>query len=446
MYRIIIVDDEEAERNLIGIVIKKMVAEVEVVSFSNGFDVIDYLKDNDADLLLTDIKMPKMSGIELIEKVCALDGDIRIVILSGFAEFEYAKKAMKYGVKDYLVKPVDIKELEKILLEIKQEILEESYREIQNDNTDEIEEFFEDLCIGAFQNEEEIKQRFNKLNLPYGFDETNGYVLRVIYNSGKDEKNSDGEKIENGLKNMLTGFLNCEIYGFYSKNNIFLYFVFTNKQIDENMINTQIEGIFGEKVELSIVTHFNNIAQIKGEIFDIKDKIELYISRIISNDTEFCKNIANNIINNYEMNPIVTKGSHEMDVIYKLFKEKNIISIRDFVKRIYSVDNDEDSIIRKTEGYIRENYQRDINRAEVAEYVHMNPSYFSRYFKKKKGVNFYDYLTDFRIEKAKTLLKKGMSVEEVTWQTGFSSSKTFRRNFMMKVNMSPREYRNSILK
>ena len=72
---------------------------------SNGLEAYDMILDESPDIVLTDIKMPGLNGLELIKKVSESALTPQFIILSGYGEFEYAKKAMKYGVKHYLLKP-----------------------------------------------------------------------------------------------------------------------------------------------------------------------------------------------------------------------------------------------------------------------------------------------------------------------------------------------------
>lgn len=100
MYKILIVDDEKIERRGIKSLLKKLNIELEIHETSNGKEALEYLLENEIDILFTDIKMPFMDGIELIENVKNNNLDIKIVIFSGYEEFEYAKFATKMGVQD----------------------------------------------------------------------------------------------------------------------------------------------------------------------------------------------------------------------------------------------------------------------------------------------------------------------------------------------------------
>ena len=106
MLKMIIADDERVIRESISRLIDWEKLGVELTGLCrNGLEAYDMIIDEDPDIVLTDIRMPGMDGLELIRKVSLMDLDTRFILLSGYGEFEYAKEAMKYGVKHYLLKP-----------------------------------------------------------------------------------------------------------------------------------------------------------------------------------------------------------------------------------------------------------------------------------------------------------------------------------------------------
>ena len=100
MLKMIIADDERVIRESISRLIDWEKLGVELTGLCrNGLEAYDMIIDEDPDIVLTDIRMPGMDGLELIRKVSLMDLDTRFILLSGYGEFEYAKEAMKYGVK-----------------------------------------------------------------------------------------------------------------------------------------------------------------------------------------------------------------------------------------------------------------------------------------------------------------------------------------------------------
>lgn len=120
---IIIIDDEPKVRNgLIKILKNKYKDEVDLNSFSNGIEALEYLKKNPADIIITDIKMPRMNGLEMVEKLRNENYEAEIIILSGYSYFQYAQKAIELKVRKYLTKPTNTKELFETIDTIKEEL------------------------------------------------------------------------------------------------------------------------------------------------------------------------------------------------------------------------------------------------------------------------------------------------------------------------------------
>lgn len=125
MINVMIADDEEVIRRGLTKITSRMDLEVNVIgSYGNGKDAWEHLNTlspSDIDLLITDIKMPMMDGFKLIEQVREHMKNIPIAVLSGFSEFEYARRAMRHGVIDYLLKPIDKVQLYELLKRVEDE-------------------------------------------------------------------------------------------------------------------------------------------------------------------------------------------------------------------------------------------------------------------------------------------------------------------------------------
>jgi two-component system, response regulator YesN len=108
LVKLIIVEDEINVRNGISNFIKELGHPFNVIgTLSNGAEALEFIKTNLPDILITDIKMPKMDGLSLVKEVKKTYPDIIVVILSGYADFSYATQAIRYGVSDYLLKPIN---------------------------------------------------------------------------------------------------------------------------------------------------------------------------------------------------------------------------------------------------------------------------------------------------------------------------------------------------
>lgn len=123
MYTVIIVDDDELIRKGLEKVIRWEEMGFSVKgTFQSAVEALKYLRDHSVDVILTDIRMPQMSGLELIEGAKGYQKEIKAVIISGYGEFELAKQALVLKVEDYLLKPLGQEEVEAVFLKLKENL------------------------------------------------------------------------------------------------------------------------------------------------------------------------------------------------------------------------------------------------------------------------------------------------------------------------------------
>ncbi|PZE22581.1 response regulator [Paenibacillus xerothermodurans] len=116
MYRIMIADDEPMIRKGLQKLIQQSGQPIASLRLAeNGIDALNQIRESCPDFLFTDIRMPKMDGLELCRHTAELDPDIQIVVVSGYNDFEYAQRCLSYGVKEYLLKPISKKTVEAAL-------------------------------------------------------------------------------------------------------------------------------------------------------------------------------------------------------------------------------------------------------------------------------------------------------------------------------------------
>lgn len=126
MIKVVIADDEERICRLIQALVDWEALGMQVVgTAANGLEALEVIEKEKPDILITDIRMPGCNGLELISKIREQSEDIRIIIISGYAQFEYAQTAMKYGVSEYLLKPINRQELQDTLVRLGTEIARE---------------------------------------------------------------------------------------------------------------------------------------------------------------------------------------------------------------------------------------------------------------------------------------------------------------------------------
>lgn len=148
LYNLIIIDDEEEIREGLSNYFPWVDMGFKVTStFDNGLTALEYLKTDPVDVILSDIKMPMMDGIELAAYVNEYYSSIKIIFLSGHKEFEYARQALQYGVKEYIVKPTKFNELVSCFSKLKEELDQEQLDPLKEEPEDHIEETYCDKII-----------------------------------------------------------------------------------------------------------------------------------------------------------------------------------------------------------------------------------------------------------------------------------------------------------
>ena len=111
MSKILIIEDEEAIRRVLTKILKEENSSYDIFEASDGLLAIEFIKNQDFDLILCDIKMPKMDGLEVLEATKKIKPDIPIVMISGHGDLETAVETMRHGAYDYISKPPDLNRL-----------------------------------------------------------------------------------------------------------------------------------------------------------------------------------------------------------------------------------------------------------------------------------------------------------------------------------------------
>ena len=144
MVKLVVADDEERVCRLIVALGNWEELGIQVIgTAANGIQALELIRKEKTDILITDIRMPGLSGLELIEKVREISPDIKIMIISGYANFEYAQNALKQGVSDYLLKPINKDALNESLAKMVNQIeaarkTDMAFQDIQNERREEL--------------------------------------------------------------------------------------------------------------------------------------------------------------------------------------------------------------------------------------------------------------------------------------------------------------------
>lgn len=217
MHKLLIVDDEWMIREGLEKTVPWSEWDIEVIGTAkNGHEALEILNTLTVDILLTDIRMPKMNGLELIEVCKQKYSTMKIVLLSGHDEFSYAQKALRLGVSDYLLKPTDFNELKRVMLTASQELKMAKYAQ-----DSELPSLLQSLIASpSTEKFDQLKQQ-RKLVGAYGF------VLIQEAESGLPDFNCD----------------NCIfLKGKESESLLFFYHIETETQW-EQLIEVQLNSL-----------------------------------------------------------------------------------------------------------------------------------------------------------------------------------------------------------
>ena len=177
--RILLAEDENKTRERIARTLNSMDIVDEVFQAENGEIALEIINRENIDLIITDICMPKMSGLDVIKTIREKGDATEVIIMSGYNDFEYARKALKYNVIDYILKPVNPIELKTQMQEVAERIRKKSF-ETRNARTP----FFSKLIRSTEINTAEILKEMTDLNLPKN---SNLYAVSFITFKSKDK-------------------------------------------------------------------------------------------------------------------------------------------------------------------------------------------------------------------------------------------------------------------
>ncbi len=152
MYKLMLVDDEKLILDGLKYILDWNGMGVKIVhEAKNGKEALDKFKEEPVDIIITDINMPIISGLDLISEIKKINNTVRFIVLSGYDEFSYAQKAIGLGVDNYILKPIDDIELEKTIKGI-------CKNKMELEKSNNLEEQLNKLLINGSSNDEKYKK------------------------------------------------------------------------------------------------------------------------------------------------------------------------------------------------------------------------------------------------------------------------------------------------
>ncbi len=412
--RIIVVDDDKIIRMGLIKILNKLFENHEIVGdFQNGLLAFEYLKENDGqvDLVITDIKMPIMTGIQFVEKANKeLKHPPIFLVLSGYDEFTYVRDTMKYGAFNYLLKPIKKDELKKVVEEV--EIKIEELKKKDKIMTKSIEVIKKDFFKHLLFSNSDINIRTDKSLLENIQLDEGYYYQMVVLPINKEEKEFNNKLLNSYFKEVSNNNKIEYIYFLYS-DNVYIVFYFNGNEISN----------------ISYVTHL------------IDEKSNVFIENGIS---VFILECTNKIWEVREHSKLVRKVKEKM--LYNKNSKKYYVDdlnelsdILEDDKNLYSATS-----IKLAIQFITKNFNNNITLKDVADEVFLSQNYLSELFKKETGEGFYEFLSNYRVKRAKELLvTTNLKIYEVAESVGYNDSITFGRAFKKITGTTPNNFRNN---
>ncbi len=527
MFKVMIVDDDYPVVQFLESSIAWDKLQLQISgAHSNSLEALADAQSNPPHILLTDIGMPHMNGLELIEAIQQKQPQLKVIILSCLDDFEFARKAMKLHVQDYILKesfkPIDVEDM----LQVIAEQLRAEHAELK-----EIDHwkraasghmplrknaFIEQTLEGVYVNEQTWISE--AIELGFQFDQYAYAPVLCLINEMNTVKSRFGSErlLMSAIDNIMTEVLEnvdgtiftvfdakqymiwfpcpparavflkhhlhrlqdalqtylkiktsyimgtcCKsfaetrrsLHALINNNNV-LFYLDNCSIVEEVPFWTEKESIgnnYNEAAKQFLETLFEQNEQKMEQVWrhwytliqanhyppeDVKE----WMLKILFEIEEKLK-----LINPNQASPMEESFHQtilEMDTLEQLHEWtlQFISRIIPLVSLIYKQAKKPEII--KAQRYIEQRITSKISLDEIANELHMNPSYFSRLFRKETGETFVEYVTKLKIERAKELLRwSNSSIETISESLGYDNKSYFSKLFKSVCGITPGEYR-----
>lgn len=467
MYNAIVIDDEKRIREgLCKFFETKNIGFKCSKTFADGTEAYDYIKNNpdQIDVILTDIRMKNMSGIELTQKLRDDGIDLQIIFLSGYAEFEYAQEAIKHKVFSYILKPIRFNKLCDVLNELKTELDKKKIADLNTDNLPaNIIILICELEAGMSDNSDRLLQRINMLNLPTGLVDLPCCYISIKKNWDNMNKKYFWDQYDNIILNILLLENDVAFYKIHTQKTYLTLYAVPKSPINIADFEAKMKNIFSSlatkicgdlKLDFNVtvenVKYFENLFGFakyfsRFHSDDLEEKLKnVFVTNLINGDTSEAQCALNSLIEKTSMLGEVHKHNILNDffrLITNLSAEQDTDSINTDLNNV-NADDCRDNLFHKAIEFINDNFQKDITLTDVANYVYLNPIYFGRIFKQKTGKTFIDYITGLRMDLACDLLSNtNLKVKEICEKVGYYNEVYFITVFKRKLGTTPGNWR-----
>ncbi|HBN55814.1 MAG TPA: hypothetical protein DD414_03480 [Lachnospiraceae bacterium] len=502
MYKILFVDDEINVLEYLPLAINwEALGITGILTASDAESALQIVKKERPDIAVVDVEMPGKNGLDFCKEAQKIHSQMILVILSAFDRFDYAKRAISIGVNDYLLKPVDEKELQNLMQKIvsgleksRKSSLEKKTRQIRA-----MEKAAGDFLHKLFHNEKPAE------NLENDFPAFRDYKDVMILMQGNGdfadcrevlEESLDAESLFVSSKNGIYAVLRksdirlsaeektdrirwkMEREGFH----VWIACVKAKKQetVCQALIrcfyelekvsfmadkkDRYTEGVGFRQIDIPLpdiqeglktLSEDRDISRLRKEICSaMEDAFVQCIEpiRICEMILEVFIALKMYLTKNWQQDAVSILRRLDLVTLMRCGTPENLYGMVDqylkelayFVEQQYKTYGDF-YIVRIAKEYTKQNYQnKELSLQEVADAVGISRTYFSKMFKETTGEKYWDYLSRCRIEKAKEyLLNTSLGQAQISEKVGYNSEFHFSRKFKELVGVSPNKFRKS---
>ncbi len=468
MYSVLIADDEHLIREgLVRAIPWGDLGFDKVFSAANAYESISTVSSEHINLLLTDIMMPGKSGLELVDWIQQYSPETHTMIISGYDKFEFAQKALRLGVEDYILKPIKKNELiDKIKL-IKERI-DDEYKELETNSHYKKVFYLRKLLENSFLDKEELEEIKMRLEIPDLDNRHFCIVLVDCYRTDSDKaayifKDYINDDIGiyrvaiipadagNGVCNELESLgLPYSIGSEQSFDALSISFKKALEKLSHNTLEhkhsfnasfsdhkdmMKLLSLLADGLYSSVDSYltaqfalFDNASSAKLWCLYFMDCLEQYFEKYKFTGV-YQKAVKDS--SSSDINELQRIFSQYLLKVYMTFEEKKKTS--------------SEIIISNALKMIKENLgNKNFSLTNLADELKLSYGYLSSIFKQETGINFSEYITRERMLKAKEMLvDHKYKLYEIADSCGYSNYRYFSECFKKYWNSSPSEYQNN---
>lgn len=475
---ILIADDEKMIRLSLQSMLEELYPDEHMyLHASNGQAAVKQIEKLPPDLVFLDIRMPLMSGLEVLETCRAKAPSTHWVFLSGYADFEYAQKAVSLSAYSYLLKPVDLETLKKVVDEIAELKRQETVQNNKLFTLDIIRSFHMADQLGTnevgllaygkgyyvifeiyIDEQEKGKQHILKQELFRNLDLFCSENISVIYHAVFFD--TDGELcVVCSVKDPshLIFYMNSQI-GKYSDAAISVFMGAADSLEEIYRLGQEISSL----AELRLIydcrsavdiQKMKKLPELEGKLY-FCGNINNFVRSALVESRERVHQLAASLEHDLRMIRAWESVDHEIMYQYLGRQMSHFFCADNFLKfmnelyeaaaELFCMEPLKNFDVKAIRDFVHQNYAKDVSISYVSEFFNLSPTYFSKLFHERTGQKYIDFVTEVRMENAKRLIQRQpeITVKETAEAVGYTSVRHFSKTFQKYTGVLPSNFLN----